>query len=129
MDPLLIGIGGLVVLGVIWLIIKGGDDTPAVDNKEISTPAPAEDIPVPTTKKAEPSERVKALKSSEAVKTAAAPVAQKLPTKTALLKMTKGKIEETAREFDIELDKRMTKENMVSTFLKEARAAAKAQLK
>lgn len=129
MDPLLIGIGGLVVLGVIWLIIKGEDDTPVVDNKEISTPAPAEDIPVPTTKKAEPSERVKALKSSEAVKTAAAPVAQKLPTKTALLKMTKGKIEETAREFDIELDKRMTKENMVSTFLKEARAAAKAQLK
>jgi hypothetical protein len=121
MDPVMIGIGALVVLGVIWFFVKG-DSAKETDNAAISTPAPAP-------KAAPASERVQALKSKEAVKSAAAPVAQKLPTKTALLKLTKAKIEETAREFDIELDARMTKENMVSTFLKEARAAAKAQLK
>ena len=121
MDPIMILIGAAVVLGVIWFVFKGNKSDDQTDNAAITTPAPA--------KPAAPSERVQALKSTEAVKADAAPAAKKLPTKTALLKLTKAKIEETAREFDIELDKRMTKENMVSTFLKEARAAAKAQLK
>lgn len=123
MDPIMILIGAAVVLGVIWFVFKGNKSDDQTDNAAITTPAPA------PAKPAAPSERVQALKSTEAVKAEAAPAAKKLPTKTALLKLTKGKIEETAREFDIELDKRMTKENMVSTFLKEARAAAKAQLK
>ena len=125
MDPIMILIGAAVVLGVIWFVFKGNKSDNQTDNAAITTPAPA---PAPA-KPAAPSERVQALKSTEAVKADAAPAAKKLPTKTALLKLTKAKIEETAREFDIELDKRMTKENMVSTFLKEARAAAKAQLK
>lgn len=121
MDPIFALIGAVAVLGVLWFLFMK-DDKDSTDNAAITTPKPAP-APAPV------SERVAALKSDEAVKSTAAPVAKKLPTKTALLKLTKAKIEETAREFDVELDKRMTKENMVSTFLKEARAAAKAQLK
>ena len=82
----------------------------------------------PTKKKAEPSARVKALKSSEAVK-ANAPVAKKVPTKTALLKLTKANIEIEARDHGIELDARKTKENMVADFQKAAKANAKAAIK
>lgn len=118
MDPIIIG---LIVVAVV-----GG----AVYYYSKSKPeqsAPVKKAKAPAKPKAPVSERVAALKSADAVKDS--PAAKKLPTKTALLKLTKANIEEKAREFDIELDKRMTKENMVQHFLKDARAAARAQRK
>lgn len=124
MDPIVIGLIVVVALGGAYYFAN--KDSDAVGGGESGLkPEPA----APAKPKAPVSERVAALKSSDAVKKDSAPVAKKLPTKTALLKLTKKKIEETAREFDIELDARMTKENMVGTFLKEARAAAKAAKK
>lgn len=79
----------------------------------------------PTTKVAEVSPRVAALKSEDAV-TADAPVAVKAPTKTDLVNMTKGAIEEKAREFGIELDRRLTKDKMIAGFLKSLKEQAKA---
>ena len=120
MDPIIIG---LIVVAII------GGAVYAYNSKSKSVvPAPKK-AKAPAKPKAPVSERVAALKSSDAVKKGSAPAAKKLPTKTALLKLTKAAIEEKAREFDIELDKRMTKENMVGHFLKDARAAARAQRK
>lgn len=79
----------------------------------------------PTTKVAEVSPRVAALKSEDAV-TADAPVAVKAPTKTDLVNMTKGAIEEKAREFGIELDRRLTKDKMIASFQKSLKEQAKA---
>lgn len=125
MDPILIGVIVVVALGIaVWFLNKDSNDDVSGGGESGLRPTPVKPTPAP---KAPVSERVQALKSADAVKSA--PAAKKLPTKTALLKLTKAKIEETGREFDIELDKRMTKENMVSTFLKEARAAAKADRK
>ncbi len=135
MDPISIIIGLVVVAGIATVVYQS-------QNEDSSKPAvgkvPAKKAPVakkapaasttPTKKKAEPSARVKALKSSEAVK-ANAPVAKKVPTKTALLKLTKANIEVEAREHGIELDARKTKENMVADFQKQAKANAKAAIK
>ena len=127
MDPIVIGLIVVVALGGAYYFANRDSDSkssskPAVGKSPAKAKAPAKP-------KAPVSERVAALKSTDAVKKGSAPVAKKLPTKTALLKLTKKKIEETAREYDIELDARMTKEDMVGTFLKEARAAAKAAKK
>jgi hypothetical protein len=131
MDPIVIGLIVVVALGGAYYVANRSSDSksdskPAVGKVPAKAKAKAK---APAKPKAPVSERVAALKSSDAVKKGSAPVAKKLPTKTALLKLTKKKIEETAREYDIELDARMTKENMVGTFLKEARAAAKAAKK
>lgn len=125
MDPIVIGLIVVVALGGVAYYFANKDSDAVGGGESGLKPEPV----APAKPKAPVSERVAALKSSDAVKKGSAPVAKKLPTKTALLKLTKKKIEETAREFDIELDARMTKENMVGTFLKEARAAAKAAKK
>lgn len=127
MDPISILIGLVVVAGIGTLVYQSQKDSKAVASKP-KAKAPVAKSTTPTAKKAEPSARVKALKSSEAVKTNA-PVAQKVPTKTALLKMTKANIETEARSFGIELDARKTKENMVADFQKTAKANAKAAIK
>ena len=126
MDPISIVIGLVVVAGIAAVVYESrkGDSVKPVATK---AKAPAAKT-TPTEKKVEPSARVKALKSTEAVKTNA-PVAQKVPTKTALLKMTKANIEAEARSFGIELDARKTKENMVADFQKTAKANAKAAIK
>mgnify|MGYP000736309168 CR=1 FL=1 len=124
MDPIVIGLIVVVALGGAYYFANKDSNTVGGGESGLK-PEPA----APAKPKAPVSKRVAALKSTDAVKKGSAPVAKKLPTKTALLKLTKKKIEETAREYDIELDARMTKENMVGTFLKEARAAAKAAKK
>lgn len=125
MDPIVIGLIVVVAIGAVYFASKKDSSSVVDSSGESGVSAPS----TPAKPKAPVSERVAALKSTDAVKKGSAPVAKKLPTKTALLKLTKKKIEETAREYDIELDARMTKENMVGTFLKEARAAAKAAKK
>ena len=135
MDPISIIIGLVVVAAIATVVYQSkqdnSSDLPAVGKvpaaKAEAKKAPASST-TPTKKKAEPSARVKALKSSEAVK-ANAPVAKKVPTKTALLKLTKANIEKEAREHGIELDARKTKENMVADFQKIAKANAKAAIK
>jgi len=135
MDPISIIIGLVVVAAIATVVYQSkqdkGSDLPAVGKvpapKAEAKKAPASST-TPTKKKAEPSARVQALKSSEAVK-ANAPVAKKVPTKTALLKLTKANIELEAREHGIELDARKTKENMVADFQKQAKANAKAAIK
>jgi len=81
----------------------------------------------PTDNTPKPSARVQALKSADAVKSG--PAATAVPNKTALLKMTKDKIEATGREYGVELDRRMTKANMVADFQAKMKAAAKAAIK
>lgn len=135
MDPISIIIGLVVVAAIATVVYQSkqdkSSDLPAVGKvpakKAEAKKAPASST-TPTKKKAEPSARVKALKSSEAVK-ANAPVAKKVPTKTALLKLTKANIELEARDHGIELDARKTKENMVADFQKQAKANAKAAIK
>jgi len=135
MDPISIIIGLVVVAAIATVVYQSkqdnSSDLPAVGKvpakKVAEAKAPASST-TPTVKKAEPSARVKALKSSEAVK-ANAPVAKKVPTKTALLKLTKANIELEARDHGIELDARKTKENMVADFQKQAKANAKAAIK
>lgn len=130
MDPISIIIGLVVVAGIATVVYqsrKEDSGKPAV-GKVPAKKAPVAQSTTPTKKKAEPSARVKALKSSDAVK-ANAPVAKKVPTKTALLKLTKANIEIEARDHGIELDARKTKENMVADFQKQAKANAKAAIK
>ena len=135
MDPISILIGLVVVAGIATLVYQSQKEDsakPAVGKVPAKKAGVAKKAPAasttPTAKKAEPSARVKALKSSEAVK-ANAPVAKKVPTKTALLKLTKANIESEARDHGIELDARKTKENMVADFQKQAKANAKAAIK
>ena len=85
------------------------------------------DSVTPTDNTPKPSARVQALKSNDAVK--AGPAATAVPNKTALLKMTKDKIEQTGRQYGVELDRRMTKANMVADFQAKMKAAAKAATK
>lgn len=125
MDPIVIGLIVVAAIGAVYFVSKKDSSSVVDSSGESGVSAPS----TPAKPKAPVSKRVAALKSTDAVKKDSAPVAKKLPTKTTLLKLTKKKIEETAREYDIELDARMTKENMVGTFLKEARAAAKAAKK
>ena len=47
----------------------------------------------------------------------------KLPTKAQLMKLTKAKIDELAKEVGIELDRRQTKETMVAELQKQAKKA------
>ena len=47
----------------------------------------------------------------------------KLPTKAQLMKLTKAKIDELAKEVGIELDRRQTKEKMVAELQKQAKKA------
>ena len=136
MDPISVIIGLVVVAGIATVVYQSqkeeSDKLPAVGKVPAKKAPVAKKAPAasttPTKKKAEPSARVKALKSSEAVK-ANAPVAKKVPTKTALLKLTKANIEAEARDHGIELDARKTKENMVADFQKQAKANAKAAIK
>jgi hypothetical protein len=129
MDPISIIIGLVVVAGIATLVYQSQKEDSA---KPAVGKVPAKEAPAasttPTAKKAEPSARVKALKSPEAVK-ANAPVAKKVPTKTALLKLTKANIESEARDHGIELDARKTKESMVADFQTQAKANAKAAIK
>jgi len=133
MDPISIIIGLVVVAGIATVVYQSQKEDsakPAVGKVPAKKAPVANAAPASTTpaKKAEPSARVKALKSSDAVK-ANAPVAKKVPTKTALLKLTKANIESEARDHGIELDARKTKENMVADFQKAAKANAKAAIK
>ena len=48
---------------------------------------------------------------------------EKLPTKAQLMKLTKAKIDELAKEVGIELDRRQTKEKMVAELQKQAKKA------
>jgi hypothetical protein len=144
MDPLFI-IAGLVVLaGAAAYVVAAGratdaelfspadTATTAKATKATTAKAKAAAEPsstTPTTRVAEPSARVKALRSSEAVKTGAAPVAQIVPTKTALIKQTKANIIASAQQFNIQLNPNHTKEQLVQDYLSQARAQAKAATK
>ena len=126
MDPISIIVGLVVIAGVFAFVSnKRGSKSEAPVAVKAKAPAKA----ATPTKKSTASARVQALKSTDAVKADAAPVAKKLPTKTALLKATKADIETTARTYGIELDARKTKDNMVAEFLKTAKAQAKAAIK
>ena len=139
-DPISVGITVFVLIFLGWLLIPKGSNTAeetteAVEEKgEDTTPVELEvteavelevsDV-TPTTKVAEPSPRVAALKSEDAV-TVSAPVAVKAPTKTELVNMTKSAIEEKAKEFGFDLDRRLTKDKMIAEFQKLLKAKAKA---
>jgi len=144
MDPISIVVVLLVFGGLAWLVWPSkGSDTEA-DVISVYTTKPAESVVTPEPEVAEPevadqvtpptrqatvSPRVWALKSPDAVPAEAAPAARKPPTKTDLVNMTKAQIEETARLFDIELDRRLTKTGMITAFQSELKAQAKAARK
>lgn len=113
MDPVLVFIGIVVVFGVGYYFLK--DDSKPTSGTGGSTPvkpvAPA---------KAEVKKEVK-----KAAPKKAAPTAPKAPTAKALNAMTKKEIEQTARDFGVELDARKTKANMVKDFQSGVKAQKK----
>jgi len=101
-----IGIVILVAIGgfFVWKVFFNNDDAPVSKAK---APAAA-----PAPKKAEPKADI-----VEAVK---------LPTKTALSKMTKKEIDNLAQvDFGVILDARVTKDKMISALQKEVKAQKK----
>ena len=86
MDPIALVIVGVAVAGIAWFTLFRDNDTQEFN----STPAPVK--PAATTPKAQ-----------------AKPVVPKDATS-----MTKAQIEAAAREQGVELDKRMTKANMIA---------------
>jgi hypothetical protein len=94
---------------------------PRANSAELSHPAGEV---TPTVKVAKPSSRVKALKSADAVTTTVTPVLVP-PTKTEMERMTKADLETTARQFGIELDRRLTKAGMTTAFIAQLKAQAK----
>lgn len=94
---------------------------PRANSAELSHPAGEV---TPTQKVAKPSSRVKALKSADAVTTTVTPVLVP-PTKTEMERMTKADLEITARQFGIELDRRLTKAGMTTAFIAQLKAQAK----
>jgi hypothetical protein len=62
-------------------------------------------------------------KSLKMLKDAVKEALDNLPTKAQLMKLTKAKIDELAKEVGIELDRRQTKEKMVAELQKQAKKA------
>jgi len=101
--------------------IKKAARKPRANSAELSHPAGEV---TPTQKVAKPSSRVKALKSADAVTTTVTPVLVP-PTKTEMERMTKADLETTARQFGIELDRRLTKAGMTTAFIAQLKVQAK----
>lgn len=78
-----------VTVGIIFYVTRDKDSSP-VEEALVSDTAKVEVSDVKVTEK------------------------PKLPTKAKLTAMTKAQIEELGREFNIELDKRKTKDNMIA---------------
>jgi hypothetical protein len=111
MDPVLLFIGVVVVLGgAVWFFNKG-DDNVAGGGESGLKPTPV----APAKPVAKPKAEVKK----------AAPSAPKAPTAKALNAMTKKEIDQVGRDFGVELDARKTKAAMVKDF----QAGIKAQKK
>src|SRR5210317_325223 len=107
MDPVLSFILVVAVLvGVFWFFGKGKSSTPVAKPVEkVSAPAPA---PAPV---------------AEAKHVAKAEV-KKAPSKAVLNKMTKKELDQFAKtEFDVKLDARETKDNMIKALQSEVRKA------
>lgn len=92
MDPIALGIIGVVAVGVAWWMLSDKDDTP-------EAPAPK---PVATPK------------AKVAPKAPAKPAVKTLPGNAALNSLTKASLEELGRDMGVELDKRKTKANMIA---------------
>ena len=100
MDPIALGIIGVVACGLAWFILfrEGGDKPESKPNYN------------PTLS---PEQKTEAKATIERAKTE---FSAKLPTKAQLDKLTKAGLEELGREFGLELDKRKTKANMIVDF-------------
>jgi hypothetical protein len=111
MDPVLLFIGVVVVLGgAVWFLNKGDDDVAGGGESGLKPEPVAPAKPV-----AEPKAEVKK----------AAPSAPKAPTAKALNAMTKKEIDQVGKDFGVKLDARKTKAAMVKDF----QAGIKAQKK
>jgi hypothetical protein len=97
MDPIAISIiAGVVVLAGVYFIFFSNDEEPTQPTNPVKVVQP---VKAPTTP------------GQSQAKAVAEP---KLPTKAAMEKLTKAKLEELAREHGVELDKRKTKAGMIT---------------
>lgn len=104
MDPIALVIIGIVVAGIAWWTLFRDNDTTEFPD------SPQQPIPQPPTT----SDAYKAPTSADAFKKAPKP---KVPAKAD--SMTKAQIESEARSQGVELDKRMTKANMIADWKKQ----------
>jgi len=111
MDPVLLFIGVVVVLGGAFWFFKKSDKDVVGGGESGLKPEPV----APAKPVAEPKAEVKK----------AAPSAPKAPTAKALNAMTKKEIDQVGKDFGVELDARKTKAAMVKDF----QAGIKAQKK
>ena len=102
MDPIALGIIGVVVAGVAWWILSGNGDTEKKDVTTVTKPRP------------EPVNRAPGGRKDEAPIPATAKTQNKLPTAKTMEALTKSKLEELGREHGVELDKRKTKAKMIA---------------
>jgi len=105
MDPVLIFIGIVVVAFAVYYFMGDKDSGTGTGGAVKPTPV------APVKAKAEVKKEVK-----KAAPKKAAPTAPKAPTAKTLTAMTKKEIEQVARDFNVELDARKTKANMVKDF-------------
>jgi hypothetical protein len=96
MDPIALGIIGVVVAGLAWWILSGNGDTEKKDVTTVTKPRP------------EPVNR-----APGGPKTKAKPTVKTLPGNAALNSLTKAALEDLGRDMGVELDKRKTKANMI----------------
>ena len=116
MDPIALGVIAVVVAGVVWFVLFRDNDTEEFPNLTGAKPV---DGAVPQAPGQAPPTTADALKpktSADAHKAAKPKVPAKADT------MTKAQIESAARDQGVELDKRMTKANMIADWKKQLKA-------
>lgn len=113
MDPLMLGI--VVVVGLVAIVWYFNRDSESLDINEDGK-VNAEDA-VAAVEKAKTGVKKEVKKAVAEVKSAVV----KLPNKTALNKMTKKQIDETAADLGIKLDARKSKADMIKSFQAEAK--------
>ena len=105
----------LVILGVVAVAVAAFFFWPKVSEK-------IDDVQEDITEAREEIEE-KFEEVIDSVEDAVQEALDKLPTKAQLMKLTKAKIDELAKEVGIELDRRQTKEKMVAELQKQAKKA------
>jgi len=105
----------LVILGVVAVVVAAFFFWPKVSEK-------IDDVQEDITEAREEIEE-KFEEVIDSVEDAVKEALDNLPTKAQLMKLTKAKIDELAKEVGIELDRRQTKEKMVAELQKQAKKA------
>lgn len=121
MDPLMLGLAVIIGLGVlVWYFNRDAESLDInqdgkVDKKDLEA----------AVDNAKAGVKAEVAEAKAEVKEAVAEIKAKLPTAAKLKAMTKAQLEEFGREFGVELDKRKTKDNMITELKKGVKANQK----